>query len=110
MWDTLGEIDPFGLTWKDLLASGLGHHLFLRSVAKKLGVDELAKLTAMSWYPYDTVGSGVLHQKFHQSLIDAGVPYHGSKFTGTLDDFWKLAEEAYDGINDKGYLKIPKGS
>ena len=24
-----------------------------------------------------------------------------------MDDFWKLAEEAYDGITDKGYLKVP---
>ena len=107
VYDTLGEIDPFGLTWKDLLDSGLGHHLFPRSVAKKLEISELAKLTALSWYPNVPDGSGKLHQDLHRLLREAGVPFHGSKFTGSIDDFWKLAEEAYAGIDDLGYLKIP---
>lgn len=108
VYDTLGEIDPFGLVWKDLLPSGLGHHLFPRSVAKKLGITELSNLTALAWYPYETAGSGALHQKLHRLLIEQGVPFQGSKFTGTLDDFWRIADQAYDGINVDGYLKIPK--
>ncbi len=107
VWDTLNEIDPFGLTWRDLLASGLGHHLFPRSVAKKLGISQLAKLTALSWYPIDTAGSGALHQDLHRLLKEAGVPFHGSKFTGSLDEFWEMAEKAYAGLDDLGYLKIP---
>ncbi|MBQ3513248.1 MAG: RHS repeat-associated core domain-containing protein [Lachnospiraceae bacterium] len=107
VYNTLGEIDPFGLTWKDILAKGLGHHLFPRSVAKKLGISELAKLTALSWYPNVTEGSGKLHQDLHRLLKEAGVPFHGSKFTGTLDDFWEMAEKAYAGLDDLGYLKIP---
>ena len=107
VYDTLKEIDPFGLDWKELLGSGLGHHLFPRSVAKKLGIEELAKRTALAWYPNEVAGSGALHLKLHRLLIEQGIPFHGSKFTGTVDDFWKMAEQAYDGINDQGYLKIP---
>lgn len=58
VFNTMWELDPFGLDWKDLLETGLGHHLFPRSVAKKLGIEEWAKLTAYSWYPYETAGSG----------------------------------------------------
>ena len=107
VWDTLGEIDPFGLDWRDLLASGLGHHLFPSSVAKKLNIDELAKLRAISWYPETTAGSGKLHQQLHKLLRDAGVPFHGRKFSGTSEDFWKMAKKAYEGLDDVGYLKIP---
>lgn len=106
--DPLCELDPFGLVWDDLRPGGLGHHLFPRSVAKKLGIGELAQLTALSWYPNDAAGSGLLHQKMHRALIEQGVPYHGSKFTGTIDDFWKMAHRAYEGIEAKGYLKIPR--
>lgn len=60
VFNTMWELDPFGLDWKDLLETGLGHHLFPRSVAKKLGIEEWAKLTAYSWYPYETAGSGAL--------------------------------------------------
>ena len=107
VYDTLNEVDPFGLTWKDLLASGLGHHLFPRSVAKKLGISQLAKLTALSWYPNVTEGSGEVHQLLHKLLRDAGVPFHGSKFTGSIDEFWEMAEKAYAGLEDLGFLKIP---
>ena len=41
--DPLCELDPFGLVWDDLLRGGLGHHLFPRSVAKKLGIGVLAR-------------------------------------------------------------------
>lgn len=64
-------------------------------------------MRALSWYPEVTAGSGTLHQELHNLLSNKGVPFHGSKFTGTVDDFWRLAEEAYDGIDKKGYLKIP---
>ena len=54
VFNTMWELDPFGLDWKDLLETGLGHHLFPRAVAKKLGIEEWAKLTAYSWYRYET--------------------------------------------------------
>ena len=107
VYDTLNEIDPFGLTWKDLLASGLGHHLFPRSVAKKLGINQLAKLTALSWYPNVTEGSGEVHQLLHKLLREEGIPFHGSKFTGSVDEFWKKAMKAYENIDDLGRMKIP---
>ena len=110
VYDPLNETDPLGLTWRDLLASGLGHHLFPRSVAKKLGISQLAKLTALSWYPNVTEGSGELHQMLHRLLREEGVPFHDSKFTGDIDDFWKMAMKAYEGLDGpkyKGYLKIP---
>lgn len=107
VYDTLNEIDPFGLTWRDLLASGLGHHLFPRSIAKKLDIPQLAKLTALSWYPTVTEGSRKLHQDLYRLLKEAGVPFHGSKFTGDINFFWKKALEAYENIDDLGRLKIP---
>lgn len=107
VFNTMWELDPFGLDWKDLLETGLGHHLFPRSVAKKLGIEEWAKLTAYSWYPYETAGSGALHQKLHRLLIEQGVPFHGSKFMGTLEDFWELGDKAYESIDVKRYLKVP---
>ena len=107
VYNTLDEVDPFGLTWQDLLAKGLGHHLFPRSVAKKLNISQLAKLTALSWYPTVTEGSGKLHQDLHRLLREAGVPFHGSKFTGNIDDFWEKALKAYENIDDLGRMKIP---
>ena len=37
---------------------------------------------------------------------EAGVPFHGSKFTEGLDKFWEMAEKAYAGLDDLGYLII----
>ena len=108
VYDTLGEIDPFGLTWKDILDSGLGHHIFPRAIAKKLGIVELSDELSIAWFPNNSANTGELHQLLHRVLSDKGVPYHGSKYTGNLEEFWKLAEEAYDGIDTKGYLKLPK--
>ncbi len=107
VFNPLYEIDPLGLEWKDLLGSGLGHHLFPRSIAKKLGIEGLSELTAIAWYPNITANTGILHQKLHNALSELGVPFHGSKYTGSLDDFWKVAEQAYDGFDVEGYLKIP---
>ncbi len=69
VFNTMWELDPFGLDWKDLLETGLGHHLFPRSVAKKLGIEEWAKLTAYSWYPYETAGSGRFIKNFIVFLL-----------------------------------------
>ena len=33
VWNTLQEVDPFGLIWKDILSTGMGHHLIPRSIA-----------------------------------------------------------------------------
>ena len=77
VFNTMWELDPFGLAWKDLLETGLGHHLFPS------------------------------HQKLHRLLIEQGVPFHGSKFMGTLEDFWELGDKAYESIDVKGYLKVP---
>ena len=62
---------------------------------------------AISWYPYITDESGQLHQNLHAALRNNNIPIQGSRYTGTIDEFWKLAEEAYDGFEQKGYLKFP---
>ena len=100
-------IDPFGL-YSDLLSRGYGHHLVPRSVAKKLGLSNLKNLKSIAWYPNNSSGTAKLHEQLHRDLINQGVPYRGSKYTGTVDDFWKQAGKAYESIDTKGYLKIPK--
>lgn len=99
-------IDTMGL-YSDLLGSGMGHHLMPRSIAKALGIEELSSKNALAWYPNDGKGTSSLHQMLHGNLIDEGVPFHGSKFGGTIDDFFEAAGKAYQGINVKGYIKIP---
>lgn len=85
----------------------MGHHLMPRSVAKKLGISSLSGKKAIAWYPNISKGTAGLHKQLHRILINEGVPYHGSKFAGSLDDFWNQAAKAYDGIDTVGYLKIP---
>lgn len=43
----------------------------------------------------------------HKLLLEAGIPWQGSKFTGNLDDFMKAEKEAYKDIHAKGVLKFP---
>ncbi|WP_438712347.1 RHS repeat-associated core domain-containing protein [Aquimarina muelleri] len=99
-------IDPFGL-YSDLLGSGMGHHLMPRSIAKNLGIGELSPNNAIAWYPNNGVGTADLHKQLHRNLINEGIPYHGSKFTGTTDEFFEAAKKAYKDINTKGFMKIP---
>jgi hypothetical protein len=80
----------------------MGHHLLPRSIASALGIT-----SDYAWYPNNTVGSGTLHQQLHNSLISEGIPYHGSRYTGTLDEFWAKAGNAYEGFDNEGYLKKP---
>ncbi|MBC9130881.1 hypothetical protein FcAc13_06105 [Frischella sp. Ac13] len=42
----------------------------------------------------------------HKLLLEADIPWQGSKFTGNLDDFMKVAKEAYKDIDAKGVLKF----
>ena len=35
------------------------------------------------------------------------IPYHGSKFKGTTEEFFEAAKKAYKDIDVKGYMKIP---
>ncbi|MEK5039319.1 DUF6531 domain-containing protein [Sporosarcina sp. FSL K6-3457] len=100
------NIDKFGL-YSDLLGTGMGHHLMPRSIAETLGIQELKEKRSISWYPNKGAGTAELHQKLHRKLIEAGVPFHGSKFTGTSDEFFEKAAKAYKDIEVKGYLKIP---
>ncbi|MGE7911740.1 RHS repeat domain-containing protein, partial [Lysinibacillus xylanilyticus] len=104
--DTNKNIDKFGL-YSDLLETGMGHHLMPRSIAKALGITELSQITSIAWYPDKGVGTADLHKKLHRELIEEGIPYHGSKFTGTVDEFFEKAAKAYQDIDVKGYLKIP---
>lgn len=98
--------DIFGL-YSDLLSTGMGHHLIPRSIAKKLGLEFFSHNKAIAWYPYEEIDTADLHKILHRKLIESGIPYHGSKFTGSLDDFFEKALIAYKDINVKGYLKIP---
>lgn len=104
--DTNTSVDVFGW-WSELLPSGMGHHLFPRAVAKKLGIEELSQKTSISWYPNKTAGSDVLHGEMHGALKEAGIPIHGSKFEGTTDEAFEKMKEAYKGFTEKGFLKIP---
>ena len=104
--DSNSWVDEFGL-YSDLLGSGMGHHLMPRSIAKKLDIPNLSQTNSIAWYPNDATGTAMLHQKLHARLIEEGVPFHGSKFTGTVDDFFKRAEKAYKDIEVKGYIKKP---
>lgn len=99
-------IDPYGW-FSDLNHDGMGHHLFPRSVAKQLGLDKLDKNGSIAWYPDDPTDTADLHKRLHRSLIDEGVPFHGSKFTGSVDDFFDKAKTAYSGFTEKGFLKLP---
>ena len=98
-------VDPSGL-YSDLLGSGMGHHLMPRSIAKSLGITELSPNNALSWYPDNGKGTADLYKKLHRNLIDKGVPFHGSKFKGSANDFFKAAKEAYKDIKVKGFMKI----
>ncbi|RVU91058.1 RHS repeat-associated core domain-containing protein [Flavobacterium columnare] len=100
------QIDKFGW-YSDLLDTGMGHHLMPRSVAKKLDITELAQTNSIAWYPNNGVNTAILHGEMHTNLINEGVPYHGSKFTGTVDDFFDKGAKAYKDIDTKGFLKIP---
>ncbi|MFY0519799.1 RHS repeat domain-containing protein [Lysinibacillus sp. UGB7] len=104
--DTNNNIDKFGL-YSDLLDTGMGHHLMPRSIAKALDISELSQINSISWYPDEGAGTAELHKKLHRKLIEDGIPYHGSKFTGTTDEFFEKAAKAYEDIDVKGYLKIP---
>jgi RHS repeat-associated protein len=104
--DSNAYVDKMGL-YSDLLESGMGHHLMPRSVAKKLDITELMNNNSIAWYPNVGENTADLHKQLHRNLIDEGVPFHGSKFTGTTDEFFEKAIKAYDGIETKGFLKIP---
>lgn len=106
VYDTNSWIDELGL-YSDILGSGMGHHLMPRSIAKKLNILDLSKNNSIAWYPEASQGTAELHKKLHRNLIDEGVPYHGSKYTGNVDDFFDSAEKAYKGIEVEGYMKIP---
>ncbi|TNH14487.1 type IV secretion protein Rhs, partial [Testudinibacter sp. TR-2022] len=106
VFDTNSQFDLFGW-YSDLLDTGVGHHLFPRSVAKKLGISELMNKNSISWYPNKGKGTANLHKLLHRNLIDEGVPFHGSKFKGSVDNFFEKAAKAYKDIDTKGYLKIP---
>jgi RHS repeat-associated protein len=99
-------IDKFGL-YSDLLGSGMGHHLMPRSIAKSLGIADLSPNHAIAWYPNNGVGTADLHKQMHRNLIDEGIPFHGSKFKGTSDEFFEAAKKAYKDMDTKGFMKIP---
>ena len=99
-------IDPLGL-WGPLNWKGMGHHLMPREVASSLDIPKLANKKAISWYPNKPANFPNIHLDMHQSLKESGVPWHGSKYTGNLDDFMKKAKEAYKGYDAKGVLKFP---
>jgi RHS repeat-associated protein len=98
--------DSLGL-YSDLLDTGMGHHIMPRSIAGKLNITELRNNNSIAWYPNVGDSTADLHKQLHRNLIDEGVPFHGSKFTGTVDDFFDKGAKAYKDIDVKGFLKIP---
>jgi hypothetical protein len=104
--DPNSRIDPVGW-YSDLNHDGMGHHLMPRSIAKALGISELDKENSIVWYPDDPTNTADLHKKLHRSLIDEGVPYHGSNYTDSVDDFFDSGKKAYANFTEKGFLKIP---
>ncbi len=104
--DSNTYVDTFGW-WSELLPSGMGHHLFPRSVAKKLGISELSQNNSIAWYPNDIKGSDVLHGEMHGALSKEGIPFHGSKFEGTMAEAFDKMKKAYAGFDEKGFLKVP---
>jgi len=93
--------------YSDLLESGMGHHVFPRSVATKLGIDELMHTNSIAWYPNVAENTADLHKQLHRAVIDEGIPFHGSKYTGNIDDAFAKLKDAYKGFTQKGFLKIP---
>jgi hypothetical protein len=99
-------VDPWGL-YSDLLSRGMGHHLMPMSIERKLGLSQFSAKKSIAWYPNVSKGTASLHGKLHSELINQGVPFHGSKYTGTVDDFFESGAKAYAGYDVKGYMKIP---
>lgn len=90
--------------YSDLKSTGLGHHLFPRSIGDKLDMRDT--IENIKWYPNDPIGTADLHKQMHQNLIDEGIPYHGSKFEGSLEDALDGMDRAYKYFETKGYLMI----
>lgn len=101
--DTNRWIDEFGL-YSDLNHTGDGHHLFPRSVGTKLGIRD--QIEGIKWYPNDSIGTADLHKDLHRNLIDEGVPFHGSKFGGTMDEALDAMDRAYKDFDTEGFLMI----
>ena len=102
----VGWIDPWGL-YSDLNHDGMGHHLMPRSIAKALGIDDLSQKKSIAWYPNSPTDTAKLHGDLHSSLSKGGIPFHGSKYTGTAEEFFKVAKEAYKDFTAVGFMKIP---
>ena len=66
-----------------------------------------SQTNSIAWYPNTAAGTSTLHQKLHAKLIEEGVPFHGSKFSGTVEDFFVKAENAYKDFTEKGFIKKP---
>lgn len=95
--------DPWGL-FSDLLPTGDGHHLFPRSIGDRLGIRDV--IEGVKWYPNVGKGTAKLHQDLHRALADAGIPFHGSKYAGTLDEALEAMGKAYKSFDNVGYLVI----
>ena len=96
-------VDRFGL-YSDIKPTGDGHHLFPRSIGDNLGIRDT--IENVKWYPNISENTAVLHQELHAKLSEEGIPYHGSKYTGTLDEALDSMDNAYKNFNTKGYLMI----
>ncbi|MFL0093943.1 RHS repeat-associated core domain-containing protein [Tenacibaculum maritimum] len=105
--DSNSWVDPFGLmAWGPLNWKGMGHHLLPRQVASSLKIPELATKDAFAWYPNKPADFPDIHIEMHRSLKENGIPWHGSKYTGDLNDFMSKAKEAYKNYDTKGVLKF----
>ena len=95
----VGWVDPLGL-YDDLKDTGMGHHLMPRSIAKKLNINELSKNNSIAWYPNNSANTADLHKSLHRNLINQGIPFHGSKYEGNVNDFFVKAKEAIEKLEE----------
>ena len=101
--DVLGLM-PF---WKPLKPSGMGHHPIPRSHANQHGLPRLGtEYDSPSWFPDKVDGSDTLHKQLHDALKKEGIPF-SRPFTGTQQELIDKVKKGYQGIGDKGFLKIP---
>ena len=106
-----GWIDVLGLMpfWKPLKPTGMGHHPIPRVQANAHNLPKLGTpYDTPSWYPNEVNNSDALHQNMHEALQKEGVPFR-EPFAGTQGEMLDRVRQGYQGMGEKGFMKIPDG-